>query len=277
MDIEWAKDGLDGALYIVQARPETVASRRSLTSLKTYALKARGEVVVRGRAIGEAIASGRARVVKAPSELAAFRPGEILVAETTTPDWQPVMKTAAAIVTERGGRTCHAAIVARELGVPAIVGAAEAMRRLKTGDVVTVCCAEGDEGRVYAGALAFEASSVDLAKVPRPRTAIMVNLGDPDLAFTTAMAPNDGVGLARMEFIIEESIGVHPMALAHPERVASARTRAAIARLTRRLRPPGRLLRRAAVRGRRNDRGRLLSEAGDRAAVGLQDQRVRPA
>ncbi len=231
MDIEWAKDGLTGDLYIVQARPETVASRRSLTALKTYALKAHSEILARGRAIGEAIATGPVRVVSAPGELATFRPGEILVAETTTPDWQPVMKTAAAIVTERGGRTCHAAIVARELGVPAIVGAPEAMRRLKTGDVVTVCCAEGEEGRVYAGALAYEASDVDLATLPRPRTAVMVNLGDPELAFATAMAPNDGVGLARMEFIIEESIGVHPMALAHPERVASAKARAAIARL----------------------------------------------
>jgi len=233
MDIEWAKDGIDGGLYIVQARPETVVSQRSLTSLKTYALKTPGEVLARGRAVGEAIASGPVRVIHAPAELAAFRPGEVLVAPTTTPDWQPVMKTAAAIVTERGGRTCHAAIVARELGVPAIVGAPEAMQRLKTGDIVTVCCAEGEEGRIYAGALAYAATEIDLAKLPRPRTAIMVNLGDPDLAFATAMAPNDGVGLARMEFIIEESIGVHPMALAHPEQVASAAARTAIARLTR--------------------------------------------
>ena len=233
MDIEWAKDGIDGALYIVQARPETVVSQRARGSLKTFALKGAGSVLVRGRAIGEAIASGPVRVVRDPHELGAFRPGEIVVAETTTPDWQPVMKTAAAIVTERGGRTCHAAIVARELGVPAIVGAPEAMRRLKTGEVVTVCCAEGDEGRVYAGALPFSATDIDLARLPRPRTQIMVNLGDPDLAFATAMAPNDGVGLARMEFIIEESIGVHPMALAHPERVASAAARATIARLTR--------------------------------------------
>ncbi len=167
------------------------------------------------------------------ADLASFRPGEILVAATTTPDWQPVMNTAAAIVTERGGRTCHAAIVARELGVPAIVGAAKAMQELRTGNIVTVCCGEGVEGRVYYGAVPFAATEVDLAKLPRPRTQVMVNLGDPDLAFQTAMAPNDGVGLARMEFIIEESIGVHPMAAAHPERVSSEHARKAIQRLTR--------------------------------------------
>jgi pyruvate,water dikinase len=233
MDIEWAKDGLDHELYIVQARPETVISQRRTDAFQTYTLKKPGVVLASGRAIGESIASGRVRVIGAAGELDTFGPGEVLVASTTSPDWQPVMKTAAAIVTERGGRTCHAAIVARELGVPAIVGAAGVMRSLTNGQVVTVSCAEGEVGHVYADALSFDVADMDLAKVPRPRTAVMVNIGDPDLAFRTAMAPNDGVGLARMEFIIEESIGIHPMALAHPEKIASARVRAAIARLTR--------------------------------------------
>jgi pyruvate,water dikinase len=233
MDIEWAKDGEDGRLYIVQARPETVASRRSAASLKSYAIKGSGPVLATGRAVGEKIASGVARVVVTHQDLEAFQSGEILVAETTTPDWQPVMKTAAAIVTNRGGRTCHAAIVARELGVPAVVGTGDATTRLKTGELVTVSCAEGDVGRVYEGAIPFEATTIDLTSVPRPKTEVMINLGDPDLAFRTAMLPSDGVGLARMEFIIQRDIGIHPMALAQPDKVASARDRAAIARATR--------------------------------------------
>lgn len=218
MDIEWAKDGTDGKLYIVQARPETVASQRGPVA-QSYTLKESGKVLARGRAIGEKIATGAVRVIRDLKALGTFRPGEVLVADTTTPDWQPVMKTAAAIVTNRGGRTCHAAIVARELGVPAVVGAEDATEVLTTGQRVTVSCAEGEVGRVYDGALAFDVEALDLAKVPRPATKVMVNLGNPDLAFRTAMLPNDGVGLARMEFIINEAIGVHPMALAHPERV----------------------------------------------------------
>ena len=233
MDIEWAKDGEDGLLYIVQARPETVASRRSLQMLETYALQGSAPVCVSGRAVGEKIATGQVRVISDARHLAAFRPGEILVAETTTPDWEPVMKTAGAIVTNRGGRTCHAAIVARELGVPAVVGAAHATESLATGVIVTVCCAEGDTGKVYAGKLAFEVTRVPIAELARPRTPIMVNLGDPELAFKSAMLPNEGVGLARMEFIINQQIGIHPMALAVPEKVASARARATIARRTR--------------------------------------------
>jgi pyruvate,water dikinase len=233
MDIEWAKDGQDGRLYIVQARPETVASRRAAASLQSYAIKGSGPVLATGRAVGEKVATGTARVVASPRDLEAFRPGEILVAETTTPDWQPVMKTAAAIVTNRGGRTCHAAIVARELGVPAVVGTGDATTALATGATLTVSCAEGDVGRVYAGAIPFETTTIDLAAAPRPKTRVMVNLGDPDLAFRTALLPSDGVGLARMEFIIQRNIGIHPMALAQPEKVASARDRAAIARATR--------------------------------------------
>jgi len=231
MDIEWAKDADDGQLYVIQARPETVASRRAPTAFDTYSLKGSGPVLVTGRAVGEKIAAGPVRVVT--GDLAAFRPGEVLVAEATSPDWEPVMKIAAAIVTERGGRTCHAAIVARELGVPAVVGAAGAKEALKTGLVVTVSCAEGDVGRVYDGRLAFETTRVDTSKLKRPRTAIMLNLGNPELAFRTAMLPNDGVGLARMEFIISEHIGVHPMALVNPDKVTSTDARKAIERLVR--------------------------------------------
>lgn len=230
MDIEWAKDGPDGELYVVQARPETVASRKVATSFETQSLKGSGPVLVVGRAVGEQIASGPVRVIAAASDLAAFRPGEVLVAETTSPDWEPVMKGAAAIVANRGGRTCHAAIVARELGVPAIVGAERASEILRTGDLVTVSCAEGETGQVMAGRIPVETTILDLANLVRPRTPIMVNLGNPDLAFRTAMRPHEGVGLARMEFIISEQIGIHPMALVEPGKVRSAEARAAIAR-----------------------------------------------
>ncbi|MGC2201090.1 MAG: phosphoenolpyruvate synthase [Stellaceae bacterium] len=233
MDIEWAKDGEDGKLYIVQARPETVVSQRVADVFETYALKAGGPVLVTGRAVGEKIASGTVRLVADAHGLAAFHPGEVLVAEMTSPDWEPVMKNAGAIVTSRGGRTCHAAIVARELGVPAVVGAEGALEKLRTGAVVTVSCAEGEAGKVYDGQLPFEVTRVPAGAVPRPRTAIMVNLANPELAYHTAMLPNEGVGLARMEFIINNHIGVHPMALVSPDKVASKTARAAIARLVR--------------------------------------------
>ena len=233
MDIEWAKDGEDGKLYIVQARPETVASLRVPEAFETYALKGTGAVLATGRAVGEKIASGSVRVVTDAHDLAAFRPGEVLVAEATSPDWEPVMKTAAAIVTSHGGRTCHAAIVARELGVPAVVGAEGVVERLATGRTVTVSCADGETGNVYDGELPFEVTRVPTGALPRPRTKIMVNLGNPELAFHTAMLPNDGVGLARMEFIVNEHIGIHPMALVSPDKVASKTARAAITRLVR--------------------------------------------
>ncbi len=234
MDIEWAKDGPDGALYIVQARPETVVSRRPAAAVETYQVKASAPAVVEGRAVGEKAASGPVRLVSEPADLAAFQPGEVLVAATTSPDWEPVMKKAAAIVTDRGGRTCHAAIVAREHGIPAIVGATGATGILKNGAAVTVSCAEGEIGRVYAGILPIKITTQDVASLVSPRTPIMVNLGNPDLAFKTAMRPNDGVGLARMEFIISNHIGIHPMALACPERVTAASDRDRIAQLTRR-------------------------------------------
>lgn len=219
MDIEWAKDGISGEMFIVQARPETVQSAKSLEVLETYYLDSGGPVLATGKSIGQKIGRGKARVIKDKQQLAAFMPGEILIADTTTPDWEPVMKTAAAIVTNQGGRTCHAAIVARELGIPAIVGTTNAASNIPTGKEVTVSCAEGDEGNVYQGLLPFHVEKISLSNLKRPRTKIMMNLGNPDQAFSLSMIPNDGVGLARMEFIISSYIQIHPMALVHPERV----------------------------------------------------------
>ena len=223
---------IDGSLYIVQARPETVASQISGAVLETYMLKGSGPVLVNGKAVGEKIGVGMVRVVTSAADLQAFRPGEVLVATSTSPDWEPVMKTAGAIVTDRGGRTCHAAIVARELGVPAVVGTGNASTVLKTGARVTVSCAGGETGIVCDGEIPFEVHRAEGRALTLPRTAIMVNIGNPSLAFRTAMMPNAGVGLARMEFIINEYIGVHPMALVHPERIP-AEDRARIAELAR--------------------------------------------
>ena len=231
MDVEWAKDGLDGTTYIVQARPETASSQTVVTSLRRYVVDAPGEVLASGRAVGDRLAVGPVRVVRGIDELTAFRPGEVLVADTTTPDWEPVMKTASAVVTDRGGRTCHAAIVARELGLPAVVGTGDATTTLTDGEVVTVSCAEGEAGRVYRGEVAHHVDEVDLAGMPRPRTMIMVNLGNPALAFHTSLLPNDGVGLARMEFIISEAIKVHPLALVHPEQIRDEADRALVEEL----------------------------------------------
>jgi len=225
MDIEWAKDGIDGKIYIVQARPETAASQRHVSSLETYVLEHAGEVVAEGRSVGERIASGTVRVIENVAHLAQFRPGEVLVADTTTPDWEPVMKTAAAIVTNRGGRTCHAAIIARELGIPAVVGAGDATTAVPTGVTVTVSCAQGDAGFVYRGEVGFHVERSEVGDLARPVTKIMINLGNPDLAFKTSFLPNDGVGLARMEFIISESIRAHPLALLHPEQVTDRKAR----------------------------------------------------
>jgi pyruvate,water dikinase len=233
MDAEWAKDGVDGLLYMVQARPETVASQADVHLLETYVVEEHGEVLSEGRSVGTKVAAGNARLIDNLARLAEFRPGEILVADTTTPDWEPVMKTAAAVVTNRGGRTCHAAIVARELGIPAVVGTGDATSRIGNGQAVTVSCAEGDTGRIYRGAATFHVEHTDVTDMARPRTKIMINLGNPDVAFTTSFLPNDGVGLARMEFIISESIKAHPLALLHPERVDDPAERAALAKLIR--------------------------------------------
>jgi pyruvate, water dikinase len=232
MDMEWAKDGLDGKLYIVQARPETVASQRSATALETYVLERRGEILAEGRSVGERIASGAVKRIENLTHLAEFKPGQVLVADTTTPDWEPVMKTAAAIVTNRGGRTCHASIIARELGIPAVVGTGDATTSVPDGAVVTVSCAEGESGRVYRGQMGFHVDRTELADLARPHTQVMINLGNPDLAFKTSFLPNDGVGLARMEFIISEYIRVHPLALLHPEKVDDPESRREIERLT---------------------------------------------
>ena len=235
MDIEWAKDGLDGQLYIVQARPETVASQRSLTTVEAYVLETRGpaekEVLAEGRSVGEKVASGVARRIDHLEHLSDFQPGQVLVADITTPDWEPIMKIAAGIVTNRGGRTCHAAIIARELGIPAVVGAGDATTRVPDGEVVTVSCVEGDTGRVYRGEVGFHIDRTEVGDLSRPRTQIMINLGNPDLAFKTSFLPNDGVGLARMEFIVSEYIKVHPLALLHPDKVDDPEARRTIDRL----------------------------------------------
>jgi pyruvate,water dikinase len=231
MDLEWAKDGEDGALYIIQARPETVASRRTAKTLEAYTLKATGTTIAEGRAVGERISTGRLRLIRNQRDLKRFRPGEVLVAPSTSPDWEPVMKSAAAIVTDHGGRTCHAAIIARELGVPAVVGTGDFSRRATTGMPVTVSCAEGDVGHVYEGTLPFDVGRMT-GLLDKPQTEIMVNLGNPEGAFKTAMQPNDGVGLARMEFVISQHIGIHPMALACPDKVKSGRDRQKIRRAT---------------------------------------------
>ena len=228
MDIEWAKDGPDGALYIVQARPETAISQRTANQLEEYVLEGTAPVKATGRAVGAKVAAGKVRLIADSRHLSQFKPGEVLVADTTTPDWEPVMKTAAAIVTNRGGRTCHAAIVARELGIPAVVGAEHATEALTGGEEVTVSCAEGAVGRVYAGRVPFRRDVSDLSGLVKPKTRIMVNLGNPELAFQVSLMPCDGVGLARMEFIINEHIKVHPMAVLHPERIVDEVVRAQV-------------------------------------------------
>jgi len=232
MDIEWAKDGNTGDLFIVQARPETVQSQKALDVLLTYHLDKKGPVLARGKSVGEKVANGKARIVPDVAHLPSFQPGEILIADTTTPDWEPVMKTASAIVTNRGGRTCHAAIVSRELGIPAVVGAEDATEKISTGQEVTVSCAEGYEGTVYDGILPFHVEKLSLSNLKRPRTKIMMNLGNPEEAFSLSMIPNDGIGLARMEFIINSYIKIHPMALVHPERITDATVRNTIDELT---------------------------------------------
>ena len=213
MDIEWARDGLTGDLFIIQARPETVHGARRSPAVKLYALKEEGEVLAEGLAVGSAVASGEARVLRDPSGISSFRPGEVLVTEMTDPDWEPIMKAASAIVTDRGGRTSHAAIVARELGIPAVVGTRNATRRVRGGEPVTVSCAGGETGRVYRGALRYEETEVDPDSFGRPKTSVMMNVGDPEKAFGLAMLPNDGVGLARMEFVFASWVGIHPLAL----------------------------------------------------------------
>ena len=213
MDIEWAKDGNDGKLYIVQARPETVRSREDVQLIERYHLKTKGDVICEGRAIGHKIGTGIAKVLTSIDQMDQIEPGDVLVTDMTDPDWEPIMKRASAIVTNRGGRTCHAAIIARELGVPAVVGCGDVTDRIKTGDIVTVSCAEGDTGLIYSGKQDFEIITNRVDTLPPLPMKIMMNVGNPDRAFDFARLPNEGVGLARLEFIINRMIGIHPKAL----------------------------------------------------------------
>jgi pyruvate,water dikinase len=232
MDMEWAKDGRTGELFIVQARPETVQSQKQVGTLQLYRLGSRGQVLVRGRSIGEKISHGRVRVITDVSHLRDFHQGEVLVTDMTDPDWEPIMKKAAGIITNRGGRTCHAAIISRELGVPAVVGTEHGTEILQDGHAVTVSCAEGETGFVYAGTLPFDIEEIRLDTIPRPKTQVMMNVGNPEEAFALSALPNDGVGLAREEFIISASIKVHPLALLDYASLTDADLKAEIDQLT---------------------------------------------
>jgi pyruvate,water dikinase len=233
MDMEWARDGETNELYIVQARPETVQSRKALNVLKSYQLKDRGRKLVTGLSIGDAVVAGRVCLIRSPTEIGQFAEGAVLVTETTDPDWVPIMKRAAAIITDHGGRTSHAAIVSRELGLPAVVGTSNATELLHDGQEVTVSCAEGDEGFVYDGVVEFEVTDIRLDDLPETRTRVMLNLGNPAAALRWWRLPVDGVGLARMEFVVTNHIKVHPMALVRFDQLRDERAKAAIAGLTR--------------------------------------------
>jgi len=228
MDMEWAKDGRTGELFLLQARPETVHSRRETPVLERHLLDGTGEVLARGRSVGEKIGAGRARVIRSVADLGRLAEGEVLVTEMTDPDWEPVLKRAAAVVTDRGGRTCHAAIVSREVGLPAVVGTGDGTTAIPDGSEVTVSCAGGDEGVVYRGAVAHHVERADVSSLGRPQVKVMMNVGNPDEAFALSRLPCDGVGLARIEFIIASQIRAHPMALLHPERVEEPRERAEV-------------------------------------------------
>lgn len=219
MDIEWAKDGISGQLFIVQARPETVQSLKDFTTIEKYVLKEKSKVLAKGTSVGEKIGKGKAHIIKDVHNIKEFRPGEVLVTDMTDPDWEPIMKIASAIVTNRGGRTCHAAIVSRELGIPCVVGTLNATEVIKDGQEITVSCAEGDEGFVYEGLLNYEVEKIDLKSLPKTKTKIMLNVGNPESAFDLSFIPNDGVGLAREEFIISSYIKIHPLALIHFEKL----------------------------------------------------------
>ena len=232
MDMEWAKDGITNELYIVQARPETVQSQKNLNILEEYILKEKSPVILTGLSVGMKIGAGKAHVIKNVKDIKSFRQGEILITEKTDPDWEPIMKVASAIVTNKGGRTAHAAIVARELGIPAIVGTEKGTEIVKTGTDVTISCSEGEVGKVYKGKLKFEIRKIDLKKLKRPKTKIMMNVGNPDQAFEFSFIPNDGVGLAREEFIISSYIKVHPLALLHFGKLKDKKIKETINELT---------------------------------------------
>lgn len=232
MDIEWAKDGRSNQLFIVQARPETVQSQKNRNIVEEYKMLQKGSVLAVGKSVGNKIAQGRAHVIKDVKEIFDFKPGEVLITEMTDPDWVPIMRIASAIVTNRGGRTSHAAIVSRELGLPCIVGTNDGTHKVKTGQKVTVSCAEGEHGVVYDGFLKFKVDKVDIQKMPRTKTKVMINIGNPDEAFELSFLPNDGVGLAREEFIVNEYIKIHPMALIDFKKVEDAETKKKIEELT---------------------------------------------
>jgi len=232
MDIEWAKDGKTNELFIVQARPETVQSQKKQGIFKTYSLKTKGKKILDGLAIGEAIATGKAQVIKNIKEIGKFEPGSILVTTTTSPDWVPIMRKASGIITDQGGRTSHAAIVSRELGVPAIVGTNHATELLKHGQSITLSCAEGDRGFIYEGILEFLTHEIDISKLPKPKITLMMNISSPEEAFRWWQIPCQGIGLARMEFIINNIIKIHPMALVHFDKVTDKKTRKTIEKLT---------------------------------------------
>lgn len=233
MDIEWARDGKTNELFILQARPETVHATTHKMTLDSYHLQERTPVLLTGKSVGEKIGAGPVRIIRDVTELQQFRPGEVLVADMTDPDWEPTMKMAAAIVTNRGGRTCHAAIVSREIGVPCVVGTEKATAVLRNGQSVTVSCAEGEVGTVYDGALKFTRRTLNVGELPRPRTKVMLNVGNPDQAFSLSFLPNDGVGLAREEFIISSAIQIHPLALVHFDHLPEGPVKERIAQLTR--------------------------------------------
>ncbi|MEY3871001.1 MAG: phosphoenolpyruvate synthase [Microcoleaceae cyanobacterium] len=232
MDIEWAKDGLTGELFIVQARPETVQSQKSGSVLRSYKLQGTSNVLIAGRAVGEMIGQGKARVILDVHKIDEFQAGEVLVTNKTDPDWEPIMKKASAIVTNQGGRTCHAAIIAREMGIPAIVGCGDATQVLKNGQEVTISCSEGEEGKVYEGLVPFEVQETALGNLPRTKTQILMNVGNPEEAFSLSAIPCDGVGLARLEFIIANHIKAHPLALIKFDQLEDESVKREIAELT---------------------------------------------
>src|SRR5665647_1012595 len=232
MDIEWALAEDDDKLYIVQARPETVQSRKDTNVIEEYKLLEEGKVIAKGTSVGSKIATGKASRIMSITDISTFKEGDVLVTEMTDPDWVPIMKRSSAIVTDKGGRTCHAAIISRELGIPCVVGTGNASEKIADKSHITVSCAEGDEGIVYEGTLKFEINRTDVKDLARPKTKIMMNIGSPDLAFQYSMIPNDGVGLAREEFIIDSHIKVHPLALLRFDTVTDKKTRAVISELT---------------------------------------------
>ncbi|MDP3765732.1 MAG: phosphoenolpyruvate synthase, partial [Nanoarchaeota archaeon] len=232
MDLEWAKDGRTNKFYIVQARPETVQSQKDKTILETYELKQKGEILATGLSVGAKIGAGPSHVIKSVHDIIKFKKGEILVTEMTDPDWEPVMKIASAIVTDRGGRVCHAAIVARELGIPCVVGTENGTERIKNSIPITVSCAEGETGNIYKGILKYYIRKVNLKNLKKPRTKIMMNLGNPEQAFELSFLPNDGIGLAREEFIINSYVRIHPLALLHFDKLKDHNAKKQIDELT---------------------------------------------